>query len=204
MKQLNNQNQNKLKFFKDHKLKSNNNKKGSDLMRYIKFLMISVAAILAFNSYATSIESHLQRCVGINNNNQRLACYDAIVQVNKKKSSKAVVEKHPLSQVIAKSNRIVVAPTATPLNKIQLTKQFGQKAKPQQMAEQVEFTIKLAKLNARKKWRLTFENGQVWQAKESGLLLKAGSQIVIKRGALNSFLLKKKGANRSIRVKRIK
>jgi len=70
---------------------------------------------------------------------------------------------------------------------------------------ELEFTIKSAKLNLRKKWRLVFENGQVWYASESNtaIKLKSGDKVIIRRGAFNSFSLKKKGAKRKVRIKRM-
>lgn len=50
---------------------------------------------------------------------------------------------------------------------------------------------------------ITLENGQQWrQIGSDGITLKEDDNVVISRGVFNSFLLKKEGQNRSIRVKR--
>ena len=183
-------------------------------MRYIKFTIMSIAAAIIFNAHAAP--NTVLGCRTIDNNNERLACYDKLAKslmttpstatqsknkptVNAKVSDKKLAA---TSKQIKSTTKIATAKIAK--TKTQLTESFGQRAKKVVMPESVEFTVKLAKLSIRKKWQLTFENGQVWHASEVGLRLKAGTKVIIKRGALNSFLLKKKGSNRSIRVKRIK
>jgi hypothetical protein len=50
---------------------------------------------------------------------------------------------------------------------------------------------------------LTLENGQSWkQFDNTKIRLKAGQQITIARGALNSFYLTQDGSNRKMLIKR--
>lgn len=50
---------------------------------------------------------------------------------------------------------------------------------------------------------ITLDNGQQWrQVGSDRLRLTNNDTVVIERGMFNSFLLKKAGQNRSIRVKR--
>ena len=55
------------------------------------------------------------------------------------------------------------------------------------------------------KLEITLENGQVWhQISSSFLRLKVGDDVVIKRGALDSYRLVKVGNNRPMQVRRRK
>jgi hypothetical protein len=50
---------------------------------------------------------------------------------------------------------------------------------------------------------ITLDNGQLWkQIDTSNLRLRAGDAVVIERAALGSFMLKKQGSKRSMRVSR--
>jgi len=132
-------------------------------MRYIKLSGLFFSGMVVFCTQATTTANNLRSCVNITSNNQRLACYDAVAQTQINKNHSRLVakssihnqlKKQPSINTIAKSDVAVsstLLPKArkTPFNQAQLTAQFGQKVKPQKMVEQVEFTIKSAKLNAR-------------------------------------------------------
>jgi hypothetical protein len=69
--------------------------------------------------------------------------------------------------------------------------------------KKLSFAIKDAKKSLRGKWLLTLENGQSWkQFDNTKIRLKAGQQITIARGALNSFYLTQDGSNRKMLIKR--
>ena len=53
---------------------------------------------------------------------------------------------------------------------------------------------------------LTLDNGQMWQQKtaDSGMRVKVGEQVTIKRGVLNSFLLTSDANKGSMRVARVR
>lgn len=75
-------------------------------------------------------------------------------------------------------------------------------------AEQLTATVTEVSTLAHGELLLTLDNGQVWQQKpgDRGMRVKAGDEVSIKRGSLNSFLLtsKAKGASGSMRVSRVK
>lgn len=50
---------------------------------------------------------------------------------------------------------------------------------------------------------ITLDNGQVWkQVDSSSLRLRVGDAVEIERASLGSFMLKKQGSKRSMRVSR--
>jgi hypothetical protein len=72
-------------------------------------------------------------------------------------------------------------------------------------ATEVKALISSIKKAAHGELIINLDNNQQWrQINSKRMVLKANDTIVITRGALNSFSLKKYGTNRSIGVKRIK
>lgn len=140
---------------------------------------------------------------------KRLACFDSLVAKIKNKVNRKQADKLTLvfenSAKIDKNNVRINSVSTIP----SISTDFGQehKLKQQEVAlKQVEFIIKSATLSLRKNWHLIFENGQIWYATESNnfIKFKTGNIVIIKRGVLNSFYMKKKGNKRSIRAKRIR
>jgi hypothetical protein len=164
-----------------------------------------IFTITFFAFYTQAASYNLSNCLNISDNQQRLACYDIIAkqqQVNK--INVPTAKPIPVVNQPKTSSLTTSTVKASQVNKTALIEGFGQKVTPKKIIDSVEFIIKSAQLNARKKWSLVFDNDQVWRATESGLRLKTGDHVIIKRAVLGSFLLKKKGSNKSIRVKRIK
>ncbi len=183
------------------------------MQHYIKRMVTRglLFTITVFAFYTQAASHNLLNCISISDNQQRLACYDAIAkQQQAKKDNKFNKVNTPVAKPVLVVNQPKIPSLTTStvkapqVNKTVLIDNFGQKAQLKKTVDSVEFTIKSAQLNLRKKWYLTFDNGQVWRAAETGLRLKAGNKVIIKHGALGSYSLKKTGSHRSIRVKRIK
>jgi len=184
------------------------------MQHYIKRMVTRglLFTITVFAFYTQAASHNLLNCINISDNQQRLACYDAIAKQQQAKKAHTNKVNAPVAKPVLVVNQpktpapSLTTPTVKALqaNKTPLIKSFGQKAQPKKIVDSVEFTIKSAQLNARKKWYLTFDNGQVWRAAETGLRLKVGNKVIIKHGVLGSYSLKKKGSHRTIRVKRIK
>ena len=172
-------------------------------------------------SFAQPISEALKQCAMITSNNERLVCFDKLAKSHDHiKKFKQDLNKS--NQITKSANTQTIEPLVTVKPQINkspiledkkttktLLANFGRehiKSKEVQEFDKVEFIIKSAKLSLRKQWRLTFQNGQVWHAAEvvKGLKFKKGDVVVIRRGVLNAFYIKKKGSKRSIRVKRIK
>ncbi len=122
-----------------------------------------------------------QDCRSIDNDGERLACYDAYVLSLEKKSRPPTAEEQQAAFGL---------PMKSPAENLHdISNRIGK--------------IETAGHGAR---ILTLENGQVWRqvGSSSQPRLKPGDTVNIEKGALGSFILKKQGSNRSLRVKRIK
>ncbi len=120
-------------------------------------------------------------CRNIENDGERLACYDNYVLTLDKKPVPPTVEEQKAA--------------------------FGlPKESPAENLHDISNRISKIETASRGKRILTLENGQIWRqvGSSSQPRLAAGDTITIEKGALGSFILKEQGSNRSLRVKRIK
>lgn len=140
-------------------------------------------------------EQALQACSFIENDFNRLLCYDNTIAgkpltQNQKKSAQTNVKADTAT---------ATAPIATK------TKEFGLEHK--EIAENGDESITSMISSVKKapygELIITLENNQQWrQIGSDSLRLDKGDTVIISRGMFNSFLLKKADQNRSIRVKR--
>ena len=157
----------------------------------MKKLTLSLLVLLSANSFAQEINTQaLKACSMIENDFKRLVCYDKII------AGKNI-------DVSATKAPVVVEQTKT----ITKEKEFGLEHKnisENSDSEQVALAKKVKK-SLHGELVITLDNGQVWrQIGTDSFRLKADNEVIIMRGALNSFLLKKAGSNKTIRVKRVK
>lgn len=166
-------------------------------------------AVMSGTSFANSLEK-LMECSQTKDSLVRLVCYDNVVKsLNQNKNttmhSTATTDKtlQVKSAVIkTKKEQPEVASKEDKFGSEHLVSTI-QKKKSE--LDKVTFTIKSAKKVVHNKWKVTFNNEQVW--KQSGseyIKLAAGDQVELSKGAFGSFHLKKLDGNRSIRVKRTK
>jgi len=122
-----------------------------------------------------------QACRNIGNDSERLGCYDAYARSLDKKSLPSTAEEQQAAFGL---------PTKSPAENLQ----------------GISNRISKVETAGRGVRVLTLENGQVWRqvGSSSQPRLKPGDTVTIEKGALGSFILKKQGSNRSLRVKRIK
>lgn len=140
-------------------------------------------------------EQALQACSFIENDFNRLLCYDNTIAgkpltQNQKKSAQTNVKADTAT---------ATAPIATK------AKEFGLEHK--EIAENGDESITSMISSVKKapygELIITLENNQQWrQIGSDSLRLDKGDTVIISRGMFNSFLLKKADQNRSIRVKR--
>lgn len=76
-------------------------------------------------------------------------------------------------------------------------------AKKRQELASVSAKVLKVRKDAYGKLTLILDNQQIWKLAEKGLRLSKGHQVVIERGALGAFYLKKQGSSRKARAKRI-
>jgi len=152
-----------------------------------KYMFLSLILVVNL-SQATSITNpKLLKCKEISENIQRLKCFD---------DAMATVTKPPKSAIKKE------------ISNNTLESSFGKthiNTKEEDEFNTIESIIKSAKRNKRKKWVLELENNQIWMEKGGDKMasFKKGDSIIIKRGIMNSFKLKKIGTKRRITVKRM-
>ena len=157
----------------------------------MKKLTLSLLMLLSANSFAQDINTQaLKACSMIENDFKRLVCYDQIIAG---KSIDISTAKPPAMVEQSKA-----------INK---EEKFGLEHKnisANSDSEQIAH-VKKAKKAPHGELVITLTNGQVWrQIGTDNFRVKADNEVTIMRGALNSFLLKKMGSNKTIRVKRVK
>ena len=163
------------------------------LLSLLALVSVPVLAATPINEQA------LQACSFIENDFNRLLCYDNTI------AGKSLTQ--PVQSQLSKSAQTNVkaetpaatAPVATK------AKEFGLEHK--EIAENGEESITSMISSVKKapygELIITLENNQQWrQIGSDSLRLDEGDTVIISRGVFNSFLLKKADQNRSIRVKR--
>jgi hypothetical protein len=161
----------------------------------ITFLLFVCTSVVA-----DTVSKQLAQCANIKNDTERLQCFDLLVQQTQS------ITNNPIA-TIENPNKTPIEASKPPLSKASGVENFGQEHKNlnQQALNEIILVLSDAKKNLRKKWILTFDNGQVWQQTDTEKWAKfeAGDTVIIRRGVFNSFSAKKQGTNRMIRVRRI-
>jgi len=192
------------------------------------FLLIFMSPM----SIADTLLDDLSMCAKNNDSLQRLVCYDklakdtkssqpkqpqaalkdttvrsvgSVVQVAQKTQSEtvlAVPELSPKKTVAQPQSTGVIANTVK-----QQQTSFGKEdiQRPEDLVQRIEASIIKVKKAHHGKLIITLDNGQVWRQTDSTRLkLRKDNVVIINRGALGSFFIGKKNANKRIRAKRVK
>jgi hypothetical protein len=164
-------------------------------MKLIKIIIL--VATIGTNSNlvtAANLTTDLVQCANIKSEKQRLQCFDDYI------------DRH--STKIAGDITIVSEPKETEIkDKMELVSSFGQAhrySNKEREFDEMTSTVKSASKNLHKNWEIELENGQIWVEKGGDKRAKfsEGDPIIITRGIMNSFKLKKVGTKRRIRVNR--
>ncbi|AAZ25915.1 hypothetical protein [Colwellia psychrerythraea] len=163
------------------------------MTKSIKLTYFTVITSLLLSPTVLAKEENLadrvQDCVKITQDTERLTCFD---------------------QLTSKRSAVIVEPEITDLTAEQVdTFSKGQvKKTTEELANQINsITLTISKLSKTPygQWKITFENGQKWQQKDSyKLSLKTGQRVVLTKGAITSVFLQKENTNKRIKVKRLK
>lgn len=168
-------------------------KKITQLSCYAFVTHLFIAPIVSAKE--TQLATKILTCSEITDNQSRLGCFDALT-----------------------SNNNLVVDTAKPLvidkTMLQAEQQVDDFAKEhvkkttKELEKEIDsITLTVSKLSktVRGQWKITFENGQQWQQKDSGTLsLQQGDEVTLTKGAFSSVFLQKENINRRIKVKRLK
>ena len=172
----------------------------------MKKQLLSLLVLLSTPTFATQTELNtqaLQACSFIENDFNRLLCYDNTIAG--KSLTKPTITK-TLTPPTANNVPQVVA--AAPIQAKAKADNFGLEHKiEEQVEKETEIKAMITSIDeaAYGELIISLDNGQQWrQIGSDSMRLKENDTIIISRGAFSSFLLKKDGKNRSIRVKRTK
>ncbi|ESP92298.1 protein of unknown function (DUF3121) [Pseudoalteromonas luteoviolacea] len=162
------------------------------------FALMTLCASIAAHAHET-IDANLTACQNIQQDQQRLQCYD---QFMNQYQSKQVVKNNQANTALPHQHNAVEQTNSTQ------PERFGLENKITQQKDYVDnITAKVTQVNKSAHGVRTFElsNQQVWkQIGSDAFFAKQGDSVTIKRGSFSSFLMSKSGSSRTIRVKRIK
>ena len=151
--------------------------------------------LICFGTIAYAESSTIEDCIKIENNEKRLACFDAVtitVASNKKEADRV----KPIEQ-----QRKTI-----PQKLKDQVKNFGLTKKEKK--EVLEITSKIARLKLQNNYNLliVLENGQSWISVEKirRVRLKKGQTVEISEGFISGYSLKVVDKKIALRVKRIK
>ncbi|TWX73710.1 hypothetical protein [Colwellia sp. C1TZA3] len=164
-------------------------------MKLIKIIiLVAIVGVISNFVTAANLTPDLVQCANMKSEKQRLQCFDAYIDKNSTK--------------IAGDITVVSEPKTTEIqDKEQLISSFGQAhrySNKERKFDEMTSIVKSARKNLHKKWEIELENGQIWIEKGGDRRAKfsEGDAIIITRGIMNSFKLKKVGTKRRIRVNR--
>ncbi len=170
----------------------------------MKNIVLALAACSSLALYAQSPKD----CANINNNENRLACYDAIFNPPKGAESKSEKrEKKAVKEQLKEAKR--ADKKARSDEKILVSKAdlFG---KESSMAGLTDDSMESRAVGSFKRWqkkmKIKLENGQVWQVTSNNTMYYKieNPKVKIEKGALGAFYMGIEGVNRRLKVKRIK
>lgn len=178
---------------------------------HLKFCAVLLLLTPAAFASQVDLKTQLQSCRHISDEEQRLSCFDQIVN-QLDSAPRELVAPAPVSPVgqpatpVSKTLQPAAASqqATTPAHQ-DLTEKFGlKKTNPEEHIEEITSVVKAVGMDLRKKLLITLENGQQWrQIDQEYLNIKPGDRCVVKRGAIGSFLLGIEGAKKKIRVRRV-
>lgn len=164
-------------------------------------LLSALTGVISLDIFANEnfeLADYLSSCTQIENNEQRLLCFDKLAQNSVVHSNAIKVT----NEAVAKVARVKSEKTKQVDN---FSKDDLKKTSEEQGPESITATISQAKQLIRGQWVLHLENEQKWQQLGSTKInLKAGDSIRLKKGSLGAVYLNKEGSHRRIRVKRLK
>ena len=161
-------------------------------------LFVSCVVLISNITKADNLSIEIIQCAELQDNKQRLHCFDNYV-------AKSLTAKDQNKAKNVNPIKTTVVDTQT---ESELISSFGQAhrySKKEREFDELTSTITSVSKTLQKEWKIELENGQVWLQKGGDKRAKftEGDSVIIVRGIMNSFQLKKVGTKRRIRVSRI-
>ena len=181
------------------------------VMNRTTIFWLTVLTLTAAAAQADELNDKLVVCRDLTSAVARLDCYDAAVDRSRQKGDP---QPEPTTAIPAATvEPAAAAASGAGSAGISQEELFGQDSKEvQRTVEEATGSESIDSLSAQitrlqqsgyDKVLITLDNGQVWQQTDtSSLRLRVGDDVMIERAALGSFMLKKKGNNRTMRVSR--
>lgn len=186
------------------------------MTRFIAKSFAILVLILPAAASADALRDELRVCRDLPDDDARLICYDAAVDRSRQStySSPAPASESPPTAAPAEPAAAPGAAAATAATGT-LTQEdlFGktgdevertvEEATGSERIDSLSATVTRLQQYAYDKVLITLDNGQIWkQVDTSSLRLRVGDAIDIERASLGSFMLRKQGSKRSMRVSR--
>lgn len=159
-------------------------------------LVVSLCMVQTALAKEAELANKVFACSQLSENQSRLSCFDAITSSNR--------------SVVETASKPVAIEQLSPSNE-QKIDAFGKEHVKKSTAEltkeinAITLTVSELTKTVRGKWKITFENGQQWQQKDTSTLrLQQGDQVTLTKGTFSSIFLQKEHTNRRIKVKRLK
>lgn len=163
-------------------------------------LLLLLSSLLAWPSLAADVA--LAECRPIEDVEERLKCYDDVVDSRHRAESSDRVAASP-PPAPAEVQEVPDAQSLFGTNDAK-ARQIVETTLAIEQIEQIEAIVSDVRESAAEKLIVTLDNGQIWRQLDSKTLqLKSGEAVIIRKASLGSFLLEKATGSRSIRVKRI-
>jgi hypothetical protein len=175
----------------------------------MKKQLLSLLVILSAPTFAAELvinKQALQACSFIENDFNRLLCYDNTIAGKSLTTPPTTITKKLTPPTSAMNVPAVAPPSVKPkVTAEEKVAKFGLEHKnvSEKNGEDLKASISNVEEAAYGELIITLDNKQQWrQIGSDQITLSKGDRIIINRGFFNSFILKKEGQNRSIRVKR--
>lgn len=156
------------------------------------FLLTFVSAAPADETFVSAVLD----CKSLSSADERLACYDDVVDAYSVNSAEPAAANPTESATVDAEALFGMSPVAA--------QRALEESTGREKIDRVEATIVTLTAVAPNKVAVVLDNGQIWrQTTASSLKLTEGDDIVIRRRSLGSHTLQKAGAARSMKVKRV-
>ncbi len=147
----------------------------------------------------TGAVASLRKCVGIEDNAKRLACYDQLAGSISRQQADGSVE--------SQSNQQPEQVEAFHDSGTEIGQKYLRKPQDSTKPTSVEFDLIAAYKDRKKRWVFEFENGQIWQQLEAGYLPKPKhlpTDATLSKGVFGTHNLRVGYIGKTVKVKRLR